>query len=163
MIASTLSISIVEGNPERASLLSDYLSKDFAKVKIFTSVLNMLEGDSHPSIVLLDMHIPGMNGPEDVTVIKRKFTEAEIIMMSSLCDSERVFSSICAGASGYLEKGSPLPEIKNAIIDLSRGGFPITPEMTRKVFTHLQPAKRMNPSLTNRENEVVQGLLDGLS
>lgn len=163
-MASTISIGIVGGNPERATLLSDYLSKDFARVKAFPCVYTLLsEVNLHPSIVLLDMNIPGMNVADDVIVIKRKFTGTEIIMMSSLCDSERVLSSICAGASGYVERESPLPEIKNAIIDLSRGGFPITPEMTRRVFNHLQPPTRMSASLTKREHDVVQGLVAGLS
>jgi DNA-binding NarL/FixJ family response regulator len=68
-----------------------------------------------------------------------------------------------AGADGYLGKETPLEKIKEAIIDLRNGGSPITPVIARKVFDFFNSRNTIVEDLNEREKQIVQGIVDGLS
>src|SRR4051794_19044169 len=61
---------------------------------------------SQPDIVLMDIDMPGIDGVEAVKIIKEKFPQVQIMMQTIFDDNEKVFDSLCAGASGYLLKSS---------------------------------------------------------
>ena len=84
-------------------------------------------------------------------------------MISVLSDSESVFNAVCAGATGYIDKDTSLPKIKDTLINISEGGSPITPEIARKVFEHFQPSDNVSEPLSASEEEVIKGIVDGLS
>lgn len=163
-----IQLAIVEDDKHIRQLLMDYFEKDktqFVEVLSFNSVEEILNYPANLDkyIVLLDINLPGMSGVDGIFYIKQKWSMIEIIMISVLSDSNNIFKSICAGASGYLDKDTPLSKIKEAIIDLSQGGSPITPAIARKVFEFFQPNKKLTEDLTKRERDVVQGLVEGLS
>ena len=85
------------------------------------------------------------------------------MIVSVMDDSESIFKSLCAGASGYLDKETPLEQIKEAVLQLSNGGSPITPAIARKVVACFKPERRLIEHLTPREHKIVQGIVDGLS
>lgn len=168
MVNPKIKLAVVEDDTNIRKLLVSYLEKEadrFEAIAAFDSVEQLLQvtDDLDNHIILLDINLPGMTGVDGIFYIKQKWPQTEIIMISVLSDSASIFKSICAGASGYLDKDTPLPKIKEAIIDLSEGGSPITPAIARKVFDYFQPNKQLQETLTKRESDVVQGLVEGLS
>jgi DNA-binding NarL/FixJ family response regulator len=86
-------------------------------------------------------------------------------MLTIYHDSHKIFDSLVAGASGYLLKHTSLPEIKEAIENLVDGGAPMSPQIARKVIQHFNKpvAEKPESDLTAREQDIVNGLVDGLS
>jgi len=113
----------------------------------------------------MDINLPGMNGIDGTRLIKEKYPEIEIIMLTSYDDSNRVFDSLKAGASGYLLKTTSLKDLHTALELLQSGGAPMTPQIARKTLEFFRPHKKeiRKSILTEKEKEVVQGLVDGLS
>ena len=165
---SKISIIIVEDNPGIRDAMERYLSKDtalFGSVISYDSVEALLEDEGclTGDILLLDINLPGMSGIDGIIPLKKKFGTIQIVMVSVLTDSDSIFKAICSGASGYIDKETSLSEIKSAILDVYNGGSPITPSIARKVFDYFQPSHPVQESLSHREQEVVDGIVDGLS
>src|SRR4051812_6721234 len=120
-----MKIAIIEDDTGIRQTLQTYLSADkiFAKVYDFNCVENFLS-DAYLfpdlSIVLLDINLPGMSGIEGIDHIKKLLPRIEIMMVSVMDDSNSVFKSLCAGASGYIDKETPLEKIKESVILLSK-------------------------------------------
>jgi two-component system, NarL family, response regulator LiaR len=122
---------------------------------------------SQPEIVLMDIDMPGISGIEAVRILREKFPGVQVIMQTVFEDNEKVFDSICAGASGYLLKNSLSEQIISAIRELKNGGAPMSPGIASKVIRRFQ---EQNPyikdedfKLTNREKEVLTCLVKGMS
>src|SRR5688572_27561639 len=124
-----MKITLIEDDMRIRATLLAYLSlqKEFNTVTSYDSVESFLLNETGAAIILLDINLPGMSGIEGLPKIKQKFPETEIIMISVNSDNESIFRSLCAGASGYLSKGTPLEKIKEAVLELNSGGSPITP------------------------------------
>src|SRR5690606_38323746 len=78
-------------------------------------MLEFLEDHAHPNVLLMDIQLPGMSGIKGMEIIKAKYPEIDIIMLTIYHDSHKIFDSLKAGASGYLLKHTSLPEIKESI------------------------------------------------
>lgn len=163
-------ITIVEDDPDIRLVLQRHLDDQpaFHCPETFESVEGFLETLSEqtmPDIMLMDIGLPGMSGIDGIRLIKERHPAVEIVMLTVYHDSQKIFDSLCAGASGYLLKNTPLPEIVAAIETLLSGGAPMSPQIARKVIQHFNPqrkARRASP-LTPKEQEIVVGLVDGLS
>ncbi len=117
-----------------------------------------------PQILLLDIQLPGMNGIEGIPLITNRLPNIDIIMLTTFEDSECIFSALCAGACSYLSKRTSLLNIQDAIFTVSRGGSYMTPSIARKVVQHFTPKPKKTASgLTQRQQDIVQGIVDGLS
>lgn len=129
------------------------------------SFLKKINPDEPPDVVLMDIGLPGMSGINGIKILKESYPEINIIMITVFSDSNRIFNSLCAGASGYLLKNTPLSEIKNSIEMLYNGGSPMSPEIARKVIEYFNPkdSQKYESSLTQKEHEIVSGLVEGLS
>ncbi|MGN8225991.1 response regulator transcription factor [Gracilimonas sp. BCB1] len=164
-------IGIVEDNKKIRDLIQRYLDmqKDMqcpVAVDSVEEMLDYLEKHQKPDVILMDIQLPGMSGIKGMEVIKSKYPEIEIIMLTVYHDSHKIFDSLKAGASGYLLKHTSLPEIKESIENLLKGGAPMSPQIARKVISHFNeeaPKKNEDSMLTNREQDIVNGLVDGLS
>jgi DNA-binding NarL/FixJ family response regulator len=163
-------VGIIEDNKKIRQLMQRYLDmqEDMSCPVATESVEEMLEyltKFSHPNVLLMDIQLPGMSGIEGMKIIQQKYPDIEIIMLTVYHDSHKIFDSLKAGASGYLLKHTSLPEIKDAIELLMQGGAPMSPQIARKVITHFNDRgqKQQESNLTNREQDIVNGLVDGLS
>ena len=164
-------IGIVEDNKKIRDLIQRYLDmqegmKCPVAVDSVEEMLEYLEEHEKPNVMLMDIQLPGMSGIKGMEIIKSKYPEIEIMMLTVYHDSHKIFDSLKAGASGYLLKHTSLPEIKESIENLMKGGAPMSPQIARKVISHFNkeaPKKNEDSMLTNREQDIVNGLVDGLS
>jgi DNA-binding NarL/FixJ family response regulator len=124
---------------------------------------------SRPDVVLMDIEMPGINGIEAVKLLTKEFPHIQILIQTVFEDDERVFDSICAGASGYILKNQLNSSLTDAIKELQTGGSPMSPSIARRVLSMMQqgyqnkkaPSEEYN--LTPREKEVLSGIVNGLS
>ena len=164
-------VGIVEDNKKIRDLIQRYLDMQDelacpVAVDSVEEMLDYLEGHDKPRVILMDIQLPGMSGIKGMALIKEKYPEIDIIMLTVYHDSHKIFNALRAGASGYLLKHTSLPQIKESILNLIDGGAPMSPQIARKVINHFQenaPKKNPESDLTPREHDIVNGLVDGLS
>jgi DNA-binding NarL/FixJ family response regulator len=119
-----------------------------------------------PDVVLSDIGLPGMDGIEGVRIIKEKYPEMTILMLSVYDDNERIFDALCAGACGYLLKKTPPARIVESLNEALAGGAPMSPEIARKVITlfrEIRPPERVDYDLTPHETRLLKLLVEGHS
>jgi len=119
-----------------------------------------------PDVLLLDIHLPGMNGSEAVPLFRERYPSVRILMLSGLSDDDNVLASICGGASGYILKKTPPAKLLEAISDAFTGGAPMSPEIARKVvnlFQKTKPRVRAEHELTPHEVRLLGLLAQGYS
>jgi DNA-binding NarL/FixJ family response regulator len=102
--------------------------------------------DLQPDVVLMDINLPGMKGFECVRRIKALRPAIQFLMLTVHDDGESLFSSLRAGASGYLLKRTAIARLLEAIQDVYNGGAPMTPQLARRVVQFFsQPATGSTP------------------
>jgi len=114
-------------------------------------------------IVLMDIHLPVMDGIECVRQLKSVHPEMQFIMCTIFQDNDSVFNALKAGATGYLLKNDDPGKIVDAIRELHAGGSPMTPQIARRVLESFKrPSVNDNIHLlTNRETEMLGLLVKG--
>ena len=118
-----------------------------------------------PDVILMDINLPKMNGIECVRQLKTLVPSAQILMLTVYEDSEKIFNSLLAGASGYLLKRTPQAEILDAIAEVYRGNSPMTGHIARKVvqfFNERGSQETKLEKLSKREREVLEHLARGV-
>lgn len=111
-----------------------------------------------PAVVLMDINLPGLSGIECTRALKEALPEVQIVMLTIEEDSERVFQSLAAGATGYLVKNTPPSRILEAIEEVHRGGSPMSGPIARMLvrsFHRPGPPSDAGTRLTAREAEVL--------
>jgi DNA-binding NarL/FixJ family response regulator len=163
-------LAIVEDDPELRELLHGYLcaQPEFECVLLAGSVeafwAELPDVRQAPEVILLDIHLPGLSGLEALPLLKQLLPQADVLMQTVFDDADRIYQALCAGASGYVLKHTSLPELKEAVLEVHRGGAPMSRSVARKVLAHFKPAPSVQADLlTEREREVVQAVVDGLS
>lgn len=117
-----------------------------------------------PAVVLMDINLPGMNGVECVRQLKQQLPETQVMMLTAYEDTDNIFNSLAAGASGYMLKRTKSAELLEAIREVARGGSPMSTHIARKVVQSFQrPVATANPAeeLSPREKEVLDCLAQG--
>ena len=161
-------VSIVEDLAEVREGLSELVSSDrellllenFDNAETAVQKLPVLE----PDIVIMDINLPGMSGIECIKIIKEKCPATQFMMFTVYETDEKVLQALQAGATGYLLKRTEPKRILESIKELSQGGSPMSSNIARKlvnIFFHEKAATRKE-ILSDRENEVLQLLADGL-
>ena len=140
----------------------------YACVGTFRSVEEGMRalGSSRPDVLLLDINLPGMLGSEGVKLFREKYPALQILMLTIYAEQEKVFESICNGASGYLLKKTPPAKLLEAIREAHEGGAPMSPEIARQVvtfFRQTQPPETIDEHLTPQEVSLLKLLAEGHS
>ena len=119
-----------------------------------------------PDIVLMDIDMPVTNGLEGLRNIRAEKMEVTIIMLTVFDDNDRIFQSICYGASGYILKKTAPDKMISFIQEAQEGGAPMTPSVARQVLKLFCQPFQFNielQKLTPRENDVLSLLVRGYS
>lgn len=121
-----------------------------------------------PDVILMDIDMPGTNGIDAVKLLRRHFPDLPVLMLTGFEDDEKVFSSLCAGANGYILKNTRMEPLIMQIEEVYNGGAPMTPVIARRVlnqFAKVHPTQTNNEdfNLSPREKEVLQHLVKGRS
>ena len=126
--------------------------------------LAALGRDTPPDVILLDVGLPGMSGIEGIKCLRDVAPDVRIIMLTMFDDHDKVFKSICAGASGYLLKTTPKDKITEAIREVLDGGAPMNAQIARLVLDRFaaMTAPKEDYGLTDREREVLEWMVKGL-
>jgi DNA-binding NarL/FixJ family response regulator len=117
-----------------------------------------------PDVVLMDINLPGMNGVECVRQLKATVPSLQVLMLTVYEDSESLFNSLKAGASGYLLKRTATARLVEAIRDVHAGGSPMTPQLARRVvqfFAGAPGSKSEVSKLTPGERDFLDQLAKG--
>ena len=123
---------------------------------------------SEPEVVLMDIEMPGLNGVEATKFISEKFPGIKILIQTVFSDNEKIFSALCAGASGYILKTDPPHKYLEAITDVYNGGAPISGGVAKKILGFfgnknviLVSPETVDYNLSEREKEILQLMVKG--
>ena len=118
--------------------------------------------DTLPDVVLMDINMPEVDGLEGLRLIKTQFPKIKVLMQTAFDDSDKVFTSIKNGASGYILKSDRPLQILQAIMEVYEGGAMMNPGIAQKVLDYFKPKPLKSP-LSSKELEVLEMLSEGLS
>ena len=163
-----IKVSIVEDDSKARELLVDWINRAdrFQCVSNHPSGEDALENmPAHgPQVVLMDINLTGMNGPECVRRLKPLLPGTQFLMLTVYEDSDHIIQALQSGATGYLLKHTQRAELIAALNEVHEGGSPMTANIARKVvkaFHQAPPADPVTAELSQRESEVLQLLAQG--
>jgi DNA-binding NarL/FixJ family response regulator len=148
--------------------LKNLLEPEFDVVGIFADGLSLIESAPklNPHVIVLDIGMPTMNGLNAGQRLKQMMPLVKLIYLTMNQDPDMAGEAFRLGASAYLLKNSAASELVRAIREVVRGGFYVTPLMTKDmVGSFVQNFKRRKSTnhLTLRQKEVLQLLAEGRS
>ena len=166
-----ITLAIVEDDPIIRESLRTFLGDDPQFDLVYSAgsmedILQALETDPQisPSVILLDIQLPGLSGIQGIPSIKKLRPGVDIVMLTTFEESDKIFAALCAGACSYLSKRVSLVTIRDAILTVHRGGSYMSPSIARKVVEHFAPVpKKQDGPLTQRQQEIVDCIVNGLS
>jgi DNA-binding NarL/FixJ family response regulator len=164
-----IKIGLVEDNDMLRANYESFFKNDASfEIAFSLSDLPSLKSTSLNAVVdviLLDLILPSGNSLTQFHRIKQYFPFAKIVILSSIADQEMTKRAIREGANGFLLKTSSLQFIKDSIIQIADGGFPLSPLIVNHLFSLNEKKKLIEiyPNLTKRELELTELLLTGMS
>ncbi|MDQ2856831.1 MAG: response regulator transcription factor [Acidobacteriota bacterium] len=167
-IASDLKVAIVEDERDIRECLTYLIdgTEGYACTGSYRTMEEALDKIGHqlPNLVLSDIGLPGMDGIEGIRILKERFPELLILMLTVYDDDERIFDAMCAGASGYLLKKTPPAKLLESLKEAFAGGAPMSPEVARRVialFREIRPPDRADYHLTPHETRLLKLFVEG--
>jgi len=132
----------------------------------FRTMEDALERIGHelPDVVLSDIGLPGMSGIEGISLLKKRYPDLLLLMLSVYEDDERIFDALCAGACGYLLKRTSPARLLESLKEAVGGGAPMSPEVAKRVvalFRDFRPPEKADYQLTPHETRLLKLLVEG--
>ncbi|MGA2749313.1 MAG: response regulator transcription factor [Verrucomicrobiota bacterium] len=171
-MTNPIRIAIVDDSPDLRENIAGYLDAfpEFRCVHAYASAREALAGlpRDMADVVLMDINLGDhvMDGIECVRRLKALLPDVQVVMLTVFEDSEKIFRTLAAGASGYLLKRQRPDELLAAIREVVAGGAPMSTSIARKVVKSFQSAVPQGAEaveLSHRESEVLDGLAQGLA
>jgi DNA-binding NarL/FixJ family response regulator len=165
-------IMMVEDHPEYREIVELALGNEpdmeltsqFGTAERALRSLRDLEEHEKPDIILLDLHLPGMNGLEAVNHFNLEIPRSKIIILTQSDRQENVLKAIMLGASGYLLKSSTVRQLTEGIRTVIEGGASLDAKLAKFVLNTLKtklPPSEIEHLLSKRELEVLNMLAEG--
>ena len=124
-----------------------------------------LARETQPDVVVMDLHMPGLNGIEATRRIVADNPGITVLVLSMFDDDASVFSALRAGARGYLLKGSDQEQIRAAIRAAANGELIFGPQLAARMLAYFSVGAsappQVFPQLTDREREVLDLVAQG--
>jgi DNA-binding NarL/FixJ family response regulator len=122
----------------------------------------------HPSVILMDIRMPELDGLEATKRILAQDNGARILILTTFDLDEYVYEALAAGASGFVLKDDPPEQLLAAIRTVAAGEALLSPTVTKRVIKQFTRIPRPTPpkefyELTAREQEVFRLIANGLS
>lgn len=141
-------------------------TEGFRCVGSFNSMEEALRQISYetPDVVLSDIGLPGMSGIEGVRILRERYPQMLLLMLTIHDDDDRIFDAMCAGATGYLLKKTPPARLLESLREIVSGGAPMSPEVALRVvklFREFRPPDRADYQLTPHETRLLKLLTEG--
>ena len=158
---------LIHATKEKLILFDDFVIK-------FTAIdgndlLSKLENNHNIDAILMDIEMPNCSGIEATAVVKQRYPQIKIIMLTVFDNDENIFNAIKAGADGYLLKEVNPRDLQQGIIETINGGATMTPSIamkTLKLFRNPIDFEAVHKdeviNLTPREIDVLNQLSKGL-
>lgn len=179
MTENSIKIGLVEDNPVNRNSFIQKITQ-FPELELCLSASNggefleKIQGlpvEKHPSVVFMDIQMPGLDGIETIKLASAHTSSIKYIVLTVFDDENSIFEAIRAGASGYLLKHENYFSIRDAIREvLEYGGSPMSPAIARKTLDFLSKLGHseaiagkdlLDRLLTEREREVLIHLVNG--
>ena len=167
-IADITKVAIIEDERDLREGLQSLVNftPNFSCTKSFGSMETALHQIEHGEIdlVLTDIGLPKMDGIEGTRILREKFPDLPIVVLTVHDENEKIFQALCAGANGYLLKNTSPAQIIEALSEVLNGGAPMSPDVARRVvtlFRKFAPPKISDYKLTEQEKQILKMLVDG--
>jgi DNA-binding NarL/FixJ family response regulator len=165
-----ISVALVDDETGLRQSIATFINgtPGFRCVSAYSSAEAALRGlpADRPDVVLMDIHMAGMDGIECVQRLKAALPDLQIVMLTVYEDTDQIFKALAAGASGYLLKRLTPTKLLEAIKEVHAGGSPMSSSIARKVvasFRKAGPAADKETLLSPREQAVLECLSQGLA
>jgi DNA-binding NarL/FixJ family response regulator len=122
----------------------------------------VLVREARPDVVLMDLQMPGIDGVEATRRIAEEELGAQVLVLTSFSDSERIIAALDAGAVGYLLKDADPDDVLEGVRAVARGESPLHPKAARELLL-VRTRRAERPPLTPREVEVLRLVRLGLA
>ncbi|MBX3163042.1 MAG: response regulator transcription factor [Bacteroidetes bacterium] len=165
---TVITVGIIEDEKEISESMRTLIngSEGFSCLHTFGSAEEAIKKlpDLNLNVVLTDIHLPGKTGIEAVTELKPKCPATQFLICTSYEDSDSVFKALQSGATGYLTKTTQPSKLLDAIIDVYKGGSPMSSNIARKIVSSFQITEKSAEyeKLSPREQEILDLLSKGL-
>jgi len=167
-------IAVAEDKPFLAKSLEEKISifndlKYKFKAENGKELINNLEKNLPIDLILMDIQMPEMDGIEATSIIKEKYPNIKILMLTVFDDEETIFNAILAGADGYLLKDESAQTIYKSINETVNGGASMSPTIALKALKLLRnplntkQEEIVDYQLSPREIEILEQIGKGLS
>lgn len=171
-------IAVAEDNSFLAKAITEKIELfDELRLKFIAQngaeLIEMLQEDINVDIILMDIQMPQMDGIDATEIVRAKYPQIKIVMLTVFNDDENIYNAIKAGANGYLLKDTDPETLFNGLKEVLNGGASMNPSIALKALNLLrkpiqvQSEKEMEEmeeiNLTKREQEVLEQIAKGLN
>ncbi|TFG80202.1 MAG: response regulator transcription factor [Spirochaetales bacterium] len=172
MSGRAVALAIVEDEKNVREGLKYFLGLD-SRIRITGAfgtaegLVSYLEGGGSVDMVLMDIHLPGMDGIAATRVLQDRWPNVTVLILTIFEDQDAILDSIKAGAKGYILKNTKPDALLEQILSAAYEGSPISPTVARRILDEIRRGARVSKaadySLTLRETEVLRDIVNGLT
>lgn len=160
-------VSIIEDNIPFQEALQLLVSgcEEFSLGGVYGSAEAAMDLLQHPAdIAIVDIQLPGKTGIDLIRQLRQQQCPTQFLVCSMHEEDDKIVSALENGATGYILKDGSANDIRQALLDVIKGGAPMSPYVAKRVVSFFQKPKLSDAGalLSDREQEVLQLLAKGL-